>query len=812
MKKLITLLTVLFLPVFLFSQNAFKKWFGTPSSYDNVATVIVLPDGYLTGGETGTAGNNYDFQITRFDSDGSLLWNKILITEEYEILHSLAAAADGGFFLGGTRGPFQNGQTGNGLLVKTDNQGEEQWHLELGYGIVEDIAATADGTLVVMRNSFFKIDLAGNIVWETLYYLDNAGVIPVNDGSIYFGFDPDIGSLFTHFDHDGQQSWSITYTDDSNGNADPLFLIEAVASQNGDGFYLLGFGLTTTLLTKIDMDGNVEWQTTVIDDPYAPLPNELAHLSNGQVIFIGNSYLAKASDQDGSIIEILLQDDVIDSEGFFLSREMVSDGPNLILTGRYGKDIYHEDGFLFKSNSLLEKEWMAIIGDENPSHRDKGWSVLQTHDGGYLLTGERAFPSKDNDVYVVKTDPAGNITWETNIGSDMREVSYSVSALSDGNYLVTGLADDVLDSVSHHLLVYKIDNDGNFLWEQSFAYPSDHFYPETFGVEMPDGNLSIMYTSKSPARANLVRTDANGNKVWEKTYTTLSTRINSLEVMSDGSLLATGSGPVGGRGLVLKIDAAGEQAFDLNIDGLGNGGSNAYSSLETANGDYLVTGVHKFNSSSPDSVYIIKMSPQGETVWEKFFAFEQSKLIRSFLTPAGNGHFFLTTSAWLNYNATTPGENNLIHLMKFDNEGNEIWRQNIGSDLIGECIFHTNSTSDGGVVMTGDVSVENTQDILLIKVLSDGSVSTSFVQDQWHLSIAPNPSNGQLQVEFQSDYMGEIKITVLNAQGQLMADFKMQKRSEFFSCQQDLHHLPTGHYYVRLEAAGRQISSTWIKQ
>ena len=217
--------------------------------------------------------------------------------------------------------------------------------------------------------------------------------------------------------------------------------------------------------------------------------------------------------------------------------------------------------WLVKTDSNGVFQWYkAFMGTRNVEL----FSVIQTSDGGYMLGGDTNSlnETSQTSLMMIKTDSSGVQQWNQTYSFSGECVASNMVQTGDGGYLLTGT---LQSSSGDQYLIVKTDSAGNMQWTR--MYGTSHSINDALsGIQTNDGGYAIIGVSNSSGnalvKAWLLKTDSNGEVVWNQTYGGGGLDVaGAVAQATDGGYAIAGYTNATGAGLedfwLLKTDANG---------------------------------------------------------------------------------------------------------------------------------------------------------------------------------------------------------------------------------------------------------------
>ena len=298
------------------------------------------------------------------------------------------------------------------------------------------------------------------------------------------------------------------------------------------------------------------------------------------------------------------------------SVQQTDDGGYIIGGAIYSFGSISGDVWLLKTDANGDTVWTKIYGGTGS---DWGKCVQQTTDSGYIIGGvTSSFGADSNNIWLLKTDANGDTVWTKIYGGAGTDEGQCVQQTTDSGYIIVGWTES-FGAGAWDVWLLKTDADGDTLWTKTYG---GIFVDYGYSVQQTnDGGYIIVGWTKSFGAGDydvyLVKTDVDGDTLWTKTYGgTGSDGGRCVQQTADSGYIIVGSTESFGAGddvYLVKTDADGDTLWTKTYGGTGwDYGSSV---RQTTDGGYIIVG-WTFPS---DNVYLVKTDAGGDTLWTKTY-------------------------------------------------------------------------------------------------------------------------------------------------------------------------------------------------
>jgi len=366
---------------------------------------------------------------------------------------------------------------------------------------------------------------------------------------------------------------------------------------------------------------------------------------------------------------------------------------------------------------MQNDSWMKTYGGWR---EDAGVLIEQTTDSGYIIVGgTESYGAGKNDVWLIKTDSSGNKMWDKTFGGKYSDYGYSVQQTLDGGYIITGMKDYSTKDMTSDIWLIKTDNNGNEVWSKTF----DSGGLETGNCvrQTSDGGYIVVGETLNPSSVCLIKTDNNGNKIWDKKFgekivvsgrSVVETPDHNYVVVGD---VMTSQNPNNVDLYVLKTDSAGELLWEKTYGG--TGADYGWSLVLTNDDNYIVVGSTKSYGASYFDVWLLKINSSGDLKLSKTIGGKYNERGYSVkMTHDGGyiiaGEIYRQFYRWHRSNGL---------LIKIDSHFNTEWMKTFGG-FGNDGFSSVQQTTDGGYILIGYETSRLHPDLWLIKTDVNGNV------------------------------------------------------------------------------------------
>ena len=320
--------------------------------------------------------------------------------------------------------------------------------------------------------------------------------------------------------------------------------------------------------------------------------------------------------------------DVVTSFDEIRDVKVLADG-GYILVGSKFSTTTNYDVWLVKLNPDLSVSFSTTFDAGTGNADDRGNSVNLCDDNGFIIAGrtmDETVGTNGFDMWILKTDAAGVLDTDfdtdgkvvINGTSNQNDEAFSISQTDDGGYIVSGLAR--IDGFNDDMMVVKLNSDGSY--DTSFDTDGKANFGGTlnesanFVQETSDGGFILVGDSYSGGSGQsdiyIVKINSVGSPVWDTYIGGIRNDFaKCVKQTTDGGFVIVGNTySTSSDVLVVKIfpNSQGEiewqSTFGGDYDDFGR-----YIS-QTNDGGYILTG-STYTEDKMNQILLMKLAADG---------------------------------------------------------------------------------------------------------------------------------------------------------------------------------------------------------
>ena len=187
-----------------------------------------------------------------------------------------------------------------------------------------------------------------------------------------------------------------------------------------------------------------------------------------------------------------------------------------ILSGEYwGRSAGGETGSrILKLSAQGKVEWRREFGIGD---HDGIISIKPTPDGGYAAVGNTWFKQNGQGFWIMKISPEGRITWQMVLDQEAQNWAVDFDITPNGDFLVAGYWSDYWEDMIQKIWIMRISQEGQIIAQKYLEGHYDPWFKQICATH-DGGSILVSLASVPDFDFHILKLDAGENILWERTF------------------------------------------------------------------------------------------------------------------------------------------------------------------------------------------------------------------------------------------------------------------------------------------------------